>query len=336
MKRLLYITISIFTISAADAQLKSGLTGVHDSSYTVQHELAKHIKKYPAIQLVKPANQVICRIEKDILYDTTPEQELRLDVYQPLATKARKKTRTAIIFIHGGGWRSGVREMHAALLEQLAAKGYVCISPSYRLSTVALYPAAIYDIKSAIRWTRAHAKYYHINPDQLVIAGHSAGGELAAFMASTNGNPVFEGNGSNTELSSKVNALIDLDGTLAFIHPESGEGADSGNKISAGTYWFGYTKNERPDIWNEASPLSHAGCSNVPTLFINSSLDRMHAGRTDFIHILDSCGIYSAVKTFENAPHTFCFFEPWFTPTVSEINLFIKKVFAVRKKKKNT
>ena len=236
------------------------------------------------------------------------------------------------MFVHGGGWRSGDKRMHAAMLEKLAAEGFVCISPEYRLSTEALYPAAVHDIKSAIRWTRARAKKYGINKNRLVAAGHSAGGELAAFMGSTNGNKFFEGNGCNPDASSDVNAVIDLDGTLAFIHPESGEGNDS-LKTSAATYWFGYSKKERPDIWMEAAPLTHAGKHCPPTLFINSSVERMHAGRTDYIRILDSCGIYTAIKTFDNSPHGFCFFEPWFTPMVNEMIRFTDRVFVNRKKK---
>lgn len=323
------------------AQLRSGLTGIPDTSYSIQREFEKHRKKYPGLKVVLPAAKAVCRTDTAIIYDKTPEQVVQLDVYQPFRKqfkRERKQGLTALIFIHGGGWRSGNRTMHQAMLEQLAAKGYVCISPSYRLSTVALYPAAIHDIKAVIRWTRAHAVQYHINPERIVIAGHSAGGELAAFMASTNGNPAFEGQGCHPEQSSRVNAAIDMDGTLAFIHPESGEGGDEGDKISAGTYWFGYRKNERPDIWTEAGPLTHAGCHNVPVLFINSSVARMHAGRTDFIQKMDSCGIYTAVKTFEDAPHSFCFFEPWFTPSIEVMDAFIRKIWPaalISKKNKN-
>ncbi len=321
----LFVLLTLFLSSAG--QLREGLTGVRDSSYSLEKELQKHRKNFPDLQLVKPADTPLVKQEKNILFCITPERILRMDTYRP-AKKGRK--RTAVIFIHGGGWRSGDKSMHAALLIRLAAQGYVCFSPEYRLSTEALYPAAIHDVKSAIRWVRAHAKQYRVEPDKLVIAGHSAGGELAAFMGSTNGNSSFEGNGCFPAASSKVNAVIDLDGTLAFIHPESGEGDDS-KKISAGTYWFGYTKKERPDIWIQAAPLTHAGAHCAPTLFINSSVDRMHAGREDYIKIMDSCDIYTAVHRFENAPHSFCFFEPWFGQTVNYMDQFIKQVFILKK-----
>ena len=115
-----------------------------------------------------------------------------------------------------------------------------------------------------------------------MLSGHSAGGELAAFMGATNGMAQFEGNGCYKNISSKANAVIDLDGTLAFTHPESGEGDDS-KRISAATHWFGYSKTENPEIWKQAAPLTHVGKQMPPTQFINSGVSRMHAGREDFI-----------------------------------------------------
>ncbi|MBS1656137.1 MAG: pectin esterase, partial [Bacteroidetes bacterium] len=157
--------------------------------------------------------------------------------------------------------------------------------------------------------------------------------ELAAFMGSTNNIERFNGETKcNTRVSSNVNAVIDIDGTLAFIHSESGEGDDS-KRPSAATYWFGYSKTENPQLWNDASPLTHAGIQNPPILFLNSSVARMHAGRNDYISIMNKYGIYTEVHEFENAPHSFCLFEPWFDPTVKYIDDFLKKVFNNNEKK---
>ncbi|HRH60161.1 MAG TPA: hypothetical protein PL045_06295, partial [Chitinophagaceae bacterium] len=123
-----------------------------------------------------------------------------------------------------------------------------------------------------------------------------------------------------------IHAVIDIDGTLSFVHPESGEGDDS-KRISAATNWFGYAKKDNYELWKEASPLTHAGKNTPPTLFINSTVARMHAGREDYIKVLNENNIYSEVQSFENSPHSFCLFEPWFTPTVNYVNAFLKKVF---------
>ena len=86
--------------------------------------------------------------------------------------------------------------------------------------------------------------------------------------------------------------------------------------------------NGRPaELWDEAAPLKYAGKNTPPTLFINSAVDRMHAGRNDYIKILNGFNIYTEVQHFENSPHSFCLYDPWFEPTVKYIDDFLKKVF---------
>jgi pectinesterase len=260
---------------------------------------------------------------RNVLYRTTPAgKKLFLDIYKP----KRKGKAPAVLMVHGGGWRSGDRTHNNTLARKLAAKGYVCVTADYSLSTHALYPAAVHDLKAAIRWMRMEGNAYGIDTARIAILGFSAGGELAAFTGATNGNAKFEGISIEKTASSTVQAVIDIDGILAFIHPESGEGNDS-KSVSAATYWFGYPKSQRPDLWNDASPLTHVSAKTPPFLFINSSVGRMHAGREDFIQKLNAFGTYSEVRTFPDAPHTFMFFDPWFEPTLATISGFLKKVF---------
>ncbi len=319
-------TISfVLVVLFATAQSTAGITGIRDTSYNINNELKKNQKNYPFIQLPVSPKAGIVNEKRTIVYCQRGNRKLVLDVFSP-AQKVKTK-RAAILIIHGGGWRSGDRSLHYTLAQRLAALGYVCITPEYRLSTEALYPAAIHDIKAAIRWVRKNADTYQIDTSMIVASGHSAGGELAAFMGTTNGVKTFEGDGCNNTTSSRVNAVIDIDGTLAFIHPESGEGDDT-RRVSAATHWFGYSKTDNPAIWNEAAPLTHVGSHTPPTLFINSSVARMHAGREDFIRVLNQYGIPSSVKTFEGSPHSFILFNPWFDSTVTVINDFLKRTFA--------
>ena len=282
------------------------------------------VKSNPEARFVPELSSSLYSTKKNIVYCEVNERKLLMDVFYP--KKQTKKKRIALIIIHGGGWRSGNRTMHHAMAQELATKGYVCFTPEYRLSTEALYPAAVHDIKAAIRWVRENANQFNIDTSKITVAGHSAGGELAAFMGATNGKPNFEGKQCNLNTSSRVDAVIDIDGILAFIHPESGEGDDS-KRTSAATYWFGYSKAENPELWKEASPLTHAGSHTPPTLFLNSAVERMHAGRSDYIKLLDQYGIYTQVKTFEGAPHSFVLFHPWFDPMIKQIDKFLKRVF---------
>ena len=306
------------------AQSYSGVTGKKDTSYSTHSAYISTLKTHPFIKIVPEFKSKLVAEKRNVSYCEIDDRKLMLDVFQP--TKKSKAPAPVIIIIHGGGWRTGNRTQHYPLAQRLAALGYVCFTPEYRLSTEALYPAAVYDLKAAIRWIHANAKKYNIDTSQIAALGFSAGGQLAALLGTTNYNEKFNGNNCTRGQPSDVDAIVDMDGILAFIHPESGEGDDS-RAISAATHWFGYSKTENAELWKEGSALTYVGSQTPPTLFINSSVDRMHAGREDFIKILDRFNIYSEVKTFTDAPHSFPLFHPWFEPTLKYTDDFLKKVF---------
>jgi len=310
MAKYIVLMVALMQVLLAQAQRTQGLTHKPDTSFTNYSAYVNARKKFPNIVLVKDSLPPSVKADKGITYFKADTQLLQLDAFYP--KKAKAKRLPAIIIIHGGGWRSGNRTQHYSLAERLAEKGFVCFTPAYRLSTDTLYPAAVQDLKAAVQWVKTNASKYKVDTGKIVVLGFSAGGQLATLVGNT---------------QPDIKAIVDIDGTLAFIHPESGEGDDS-KAISAATNWFGYSKTERPDLWKEAAALSYAGPHTPPTLFINSALDRMHAGRTDYINILDQHHIYTEVHTFPNSPHTFCLFEPWFTPTVYCITGFLNKVLA--------
>lgn len=324
MKKLLCSAVVCLVFLPAFGQSKVGITGVPDTSYTTHSAYVGTRKSHPEIKIVPEFHSPSVKEERNISYCRLGDRKLLLDVFYP-AEKAKSK-RVAIMIIHGGGWRSGNRTQHYPLAQRLADLGYVCFTPEYRLSTEALYPAAVYDLKSALRWIHANAGKYKVDTNKIAVLGFSAGGELAAFLGVTVADPKFEGGECNLNASSSVQAVVDLDGTLSFVHPESGEGDDS-KKTSAATYWFGYSKKENPELWKEASPLGYVGKNTPPTLFINSSVERMHAGRSDYLKVLNEHNIYSEVKSFPGAPHSFPLFDPWFEPTLEYTDEFLKKVF---------
>ena len=318
-----YIFFYLFPVTTNGQSLK-GVTGKPDTSYTTYSAYQGSKKYLSGIAIVHEFNYPDVAQEKGITYCTINHRNLLVDAFFP--KKKSFKELIAVIMIHGGGWRSGNRSQHYPLAERLAHLGYVCFTPEYRLSTEALFPAAVYDIKAVIRWVKANAGKLNVDTSKIVIAGFSAGGELAAFMGTTGNMPLFEGTQCNTGFPTNVDAVIDMDGTLSFVNSESGEGDDS-KRISAATYWFGYPKKGNEVLWETASPLSYVSAQTPFTLFINSGLARMHAGRQDYINVLDSNHIYSEVHSFPDAPHSFCLFDPWFEPTVKYIDGFLKKIF---------
>ncbi|MBL7752464.1 MAG: alpha/beta hydrolase, partial [Chitinophagaceae bacterium] len=192
MRRSTIILSLLFLQSTLLAQRVDGLTGIHDTSYSIASEYQKHIRNYPYIQPVFYAASDSVKVEMGRVYDSVNGRVLKLDVFSPAFGKKKKK-HPAILIVHGGGWRSGDKSMHHALAHALAKRGYVCITPEYRLSTEALYPAALHDLKTAVRWMRAHARELRIDSFHIAALGHSAGGQLVALMGATNRNPEFEG-----------------------------------------------------------------------------------------------------------------------------------------------
>jgi pectinesterase len=307
------------------APMSTGLTHIADTSYTNFSAFRGTSKTVPAAKMVELKKTNAVSEQNNLIYCKDGNRSLALDVFAP--TGKVKAKRIAIMIIHGGGWRSGNRTQHHQLAQSLAERGYVCFTPEYRLSTEALYPTAVYDLKNALRWIRVHAKEFNVDTNKVAVMGFSAGGELAAFLGTTANMPAYENNKCNLAASTTVNAVVDLDGTLSFIHPESGEGDDS-KKPSAGTLWFGYSVKTNPALWADASPLNHISSLTPPTLFINSSVSRMHAGRDDYRKAMQAWGIYTDVKSFPDAPHSFPQFEPWFTPTVNYTDEFLQRVFS--------
>ncbi len=322
--RFILIFVLVLSLNNSYAQSYKGVTGVRDSSYSTKNAYKYDVKTHPSIKIVSEFHFSSVKEKRNISYCEIGKRKLNLDAFYNIEKTNSK--RIAIIIIHGGGWRTGSREQHYPMAQKLASLGYVCFTPEYRLSTEALFPAAIYDIKAVIRWVRENAESYNFDANQIAVLGFSAGGEMASFMGTTGNMPLFEGTSCNLDAKSNANAVVDIDGTLSFVHPDGKEGDDS-KGISAGTYWFGYSKAENPKLWEVASPLSYVSAQTPPTLFINSAVPWMHAGREDYIKVLDKNGIYSEVKEFEGAPHSFCLYEPWFSPTIQYIDHFLTKVF---------
>ena len=299
------------------------LPAPRDTSFTVYSAFVKAKKNNPSITIARPAVPASIR-QAGVTYCTLGSRALHADVCYP--TRKRRGGYPAVLFIHGGGWRSGSPSQHLPMAQQLAARGYVAVLPEYRLATEARYPAAVLDLKAALRWLRANAKKYQIDTTRVAVWGFSAGGQLAALLGTTNDDPSFESPSCHPTHSSRVQAIVDVDGTLAFVHPESGEGDDS-KGISAATYWLGAAKTDQPALWQQAGALSHVSARTPPILFLNSSVARMHAGRDDMARQLDTFHIYHEAHTFADAPHPFPLFNPWFQPTLDYTTAFLDRVF---------
>ncbi|UTN03433.1 alpha/beta hydrolase [Flavobacterium bizetiae] len=287
-----------------------------DTSYTVKSTYDKLIKKYPFIKIAEANKGVNDTQIENIVYYKEKYRTLHLDAF----LSKNKKKNPGIIMIHGGGWRSGNKKQMQVLAQEITAKGYSCFAIEYRLSLEAKYPQAIYDVKNAIKFIKNNAKRFRVDPDKIAVLGCSSGGQMAALIGTTNEDLGFEDTSYKSKSSSKVQAIIDIDGILAFKHPESNEG-------EMAAFWLNGTYQENPENWKQASALSHTNKNTPPILFINSSFERFHAGRDDMITILNQNKIYNEVKTIQDSPHSFWFFQPWFDETVQYTTQFLDRIF---------
>jgi pectinesterase len=289
-----------------------------DTSFSLQATFLKESKKFPFISIASPPLSKKTKMGRDIIYRRLGHRNLSLDIFYP--GKKGNEKRPGVLLIFGGGWRSGDKTHNHAMATTLANKGYVAVSAEYRLSPEAKYPAAVYDLKAAIRWMRHHANEYGLDTSRIAVMGCSAGGQLASLIGVTNNNSLFEDSIGDQGFSSRVQAVVNIDGILAFKHPESSEGASA-------SQWLGGSWEQNPTAWKEASPLTHTGKQMAPILFVNSSIPRFHAGRDDLVSEMKALGIYSEVHTLEDTPHPFWFFHPWFDPLMKYTLAFLDKIF---------
>jgi pectinesterase len=295
-----------------------------DTSFTLSNTAQKVIRQYPQAKIVEATLPPTVTLRENLVYAYYGKREMHLDLFSP--REQGKTFLPGVLLIHGGGWRSGNRQMEWPMAQYLAQRGYITATVEYRLSPEALYPAGIHDLKGAIRWMRAHAAKYGIDPNRIAVYGCSAGGELAAFLGTTGDMQRFEGSAGNADKSSKVQAVIDIDGVLDFTNPAESAKDDDLKKPSAGKSWFGVSFKENPDIWKDASPINYIDQKTAPMLFVNSSLERYHAGRDEGIAKLNGLGIYSEVHTIPDTPHPFWLFHPWFDEASGYVVTFLDKI----------
>lgn len=296
-----------------------------DTSYTTYSTWLKIRKKYPEAKIPVMQTSSLLTENCDLVYLTlndsnNVQRNLHLDIYRP----AKGGKLPALLMIHGGGWRSGNKSLEGPMAKQVALHGYVTIPVEYRLSLEARYPAAIHDIKAAIRWVKANAEKYGIDTTRIAIEGNSAGGQLATLVGMTAYDAGFEGSEGVFGVTSRVQAVVDIDGVVDFLSPAS-------NKIprspdAADAFWLGGTFETRPVRWKEASPIFHIDEHAVPVLFITSAQPRYHAGRDEMIDLLNQYKIYSESHNIPDSPHSFWLFEPWFSPTANYMMAFLDKV----------
>jgi acetyl esterase/lipase len=201
----------------------------------------------------------------DVAYATTSNTQ-KMDIYIP----AGAGPFPAVILIHGGAFKTGDKAMDAEKAIKLAANGYVAISINYRLSGEAIFPAAVHDCKAAVRFIRANASMYRINPNKIGSWGASSGGNLSAILGTSGGDIYLEGSqGSYLNTSSTVQASIDWFGPINFATMVSeglSLGFSSSYNVNNESQYLGVDANNPANITivNKANPTNYIDPSDPP------------------------------------------------------------------------
>jgi acetyl esterase/lipase len=213
---------------------------------------------------------------------------LTLDLYQP---PGRGGGLPLLVFVHGGGWNGGDTRHAASFadfpreLAGIAARGYVVASVSYRLSGEARFPAAVQDIKAAIRWLRAHSTDLGIDSTRVAVWGDAAGGQLAALVGVTCGVAPFEPDaGDNGQLPSDcVQAVIDWGGTTDLrslagdtqgqAAAKPGAGFQPPPNSDAGDFLGCEPARCPPMVARLASPMTYISATSPPFLILHGGAD---------------------------------------------------------------
>ncbi|MEK7415182.1 MAG: alpha/beta hydrolase [Planctomycetota bacterium] len=180
--------------------------------------------------------------------------------------------RPAIVLLHGGGWSGGSPDQYQPLAVELAQRfDVVVLCPNYRLVDRAKFPTQIQDAANAIRWLRAHAGRWLIDPQRIGVCGSSAGAYLAAMVALTHQNPLLAGGDAINGESAAVQALVVRWGPIDFIDRWYGNGGRAGPEEGM----LGANYLQDPTIYHHASALSHVTAQAPPALFLQGREDRM-------------------------------------------------------------
>jgi uncharacterized protein (TIGR03067 family) len=207
----------------------------------------------------------------DVPYsEVSPVQ--KLDLYLP--EQHSDGIRPAIVFVHGGGWRAGDkrREQWWRLPAQYAKDGYVAISVNYRLTGEAPFPAQLTDVKCAVRWLRAHADEYDVDPHRIGAYGNSAGAHLVAMLGLVQPTDGLEGEGPHREYSSAVQAVCASATPTDFLN--WGEVGKLADRPSTKALLSGPVEESKKRA-GQASPITYVRADAPPVLLIHGTIDQV-------------------------------------------------------------
>jgi acetyl esterase/lipase len=248
---------------------------------------------------------------RDINYSNDPPSSTAgsahlLDIYIPMLAKAPTPL---IVFIHGGAWLQGSKDEAPGTL--LCRQGFAVASINYRLTQEAPFPAQIEDCKAAIRFLRANASKYNIDPKRVGVWGVSAGGHLAALLGTSCGVKALEGNLGNPDVDSCVQAVCDWCGPsdLVSVAGQAGSRTKIDYESAQGPVakLLGGLQTDRRDLAIAASPVTYVDKTDPPFLIEHGDIDDLvpFAQSQELEEKLTQAGVPNKLFVIKGGGHSF-------------------------------
>jgi acetyl esterase/lipase len=238
-------------------------------------------------------------VERGVEYTPIPHGKLAMDIARPKAPGRYP----GIVLIHGGGFSGGARDSYLPMAVRLAQNGYVAATVSYRLTPIVQFPLPLHDVKAAVRFLRAGAEKFGVDPEHMAAIGVSAGATWSQFLAVTRGMPGFEGNGAHREQSSAVDCAISFYGRSDMRRAYEG----SRNAAEALPPLLGGDRMSALDAHFRASPINWVTPASAPVLAIHGTRDQNVPFEQSvwLVERMRSMGVESELETVAEAGHGF-------------------------------
>jgi len=213
------------------------------------------------------ADATAIHLESDVTYAVMGGQPQRLDFARPRGGGPHP----LVVLIHGGGWSGGDKSAYHHAMRVLVGQGYAAASVNYRLAAAPrnVFPAAVADVRCAVRWLRSRAEHYRIDPARIAALGHSAGGHLSAMLGTAAGVTGLDGGCPLREVSPAVSAVVSISGPQDI---RTAGALDPGQHGMVENF-LGVAPEADPARALLASPAVHATAGDPPFLLIHGTAD---------------------------------------------------------------
>lgn len=243
----------------------------------------------------------------NVVYAKYGTRKLLVDIFRPADARIAQP---AVVVVHGGGWLKGDKTKFRALALDIAKGGFVTAAIEYRLGDEARFPAAMHDCSAAVRFLRANAKKYNIDPNRIAAVGGAAGGHLVGLMASAANDKQFRGNGGNQDQSSAIQFAIVMAGPMQIATGSVAERSVTGRTSNA-TRWFGATIDQDPAIYKLADAYERLSKDTCPIFFLTGEDDNPARNQLSRQR-LKELGITTELRLYQDGKHGCWNRLPWF------------------------